>query len=229
MELNFFGNGSGFSNSHTNSYFIKDDTLYIIDCSLLNLEKIMQLNPQEYKRCVVILTHLHDDHASGLGLFIQKMFYVYNKKILLYAPENVLNDINLILDLTGVPDTLYVSIKQDELNLNSFQPIKTIHAPELDGKCYGYAFDLNSKKIVYSGDTCTLEPYKKIIFGSKNVEFYVDCSAFYGGVHLKYDDVEDELLKIAENSEVYVMHVDNEVEMERKIVDKPITLVKAKK
>lgn len=85
-------------------------------------------------------------------------------------------------------------------------PILTTHAPELNGKYFGYEIHIDDDILVYTGDTCNindfLEPMKKCI------ELYVDVSASYGGVHLKYDDVKNILNNI--NVDIYLMHIDDE-------------------
>ena len=83
--------------------------------------------------------------------------------------------------------------------------IETEHVTELDS--YGFKLCINNKNIVYTGDTKTLIPFLPYL---KNCsEFYVDVSKF-GGVHLKFEEIIDDLLKIKENStNIFLMHIDD--------------------
>lgn len=85
--------------------------------------------------------------------------------------------------------------------------IPTTHAPELDGKCFGYEFLVNGVKVVYTGDTNTLDDFMPFV--KPGCEFYVDMSFDYGKVHLLWDDVKKQLRNISTTSDVYLMHVDN--------------------
>lgn len=81
---------------------------------------------------------------------------------------------------------------------------------------YGFELNINSKNIIYTGDTNTLEPFEPYL---KNAdEFYVDVSRF-GGAHLKIDDIKTKLEEIQKNgTSVYLMHMDD-VEYIRKITN----------
>ena len=82
--------------------------------------------------------------------------------------------------------------------------------------------NLNNKKIVYTGDTCTLEPFREILKDAD--EFYVDVSK-NGGVHLKITDILEELEKIKANgTKVFLMHIDDREYMNKIVENKFIVL-----
>ncbi len=184
MKLKFLGNGSGFSHSHNNCFFKKDNDIYFIDCSLFNLDKIMELNPNEYDNINIIITHMHDDHTSGLGLLIQKLYYLFSRKVTIIAPDILLKDIITDLTIKGIDSSMYTITTKP--NLDNFTSILTTHTPQLEGKCFGYSFNLDDKHIVYTGDTNTLKPFYPYI--EPNSEVYIDMSVSYGLVHLKYEE-----------------------------------------
>lgn len=67
--------------------------------------------------------------------------------------------------------------------------------------------NINNKSIVYTGDTAILEPYMPYLENCD--EFYVDVSKF-GGVHLKFEDIIDQLKRIKYNgTKVFLMHIDD--------------------
>lgn len=225
MKLKFLGNGSGFAKTHTGAYFIDNKDLVVIDCSMLNLQKILDLGMNNFKNVYLLITHMHDDHFSGVSLFIQYMNYIYKNKLNLVLPSELIEDVKLEFKIKGIPNTIYNLINVDENKPNWFiNKIKTQHAPELEGKCFGYVLDINNTKICYSGDTNILNVYEPYLNECK--EFYIDVSALYGGVHLKYSNVEDNLLSYIRKYklDIYMMHIDDEEEL-RKIKHSSIKIV----
>ena len=66
---------------------------------------------------------------------------------------------------------------------------------------------MDNKTIIYTGDTKTLVPFLPYIDDAD--ELYVDVSK-NGGVHLKIDDIMQDLSKIKHNkTNVYLMHIDD--------------------
>ena len=152
----------------------------------------------KYDEIEIIITHLHNDHAGALSQFILYVWFIYNKKITIYS---VCEKLQEYLDITGTTKEAY-EIKSGAPNLEF---IKTEHVKEMDS--YGFKLQVENKTIVYTGDTCTLIPFMPYIDNCD--EFYVDVSK-YGGVHLKFEDVIDDLRKIkSKNVDVFLMHIDN--------------------
>lgn len=204
--LKFLGNGSGFTEYHNNCYFIEDDNLVFIDLSMLNIQKALKVQ-KNYDNVSILVTHMHDDHVSGIGLFAQYLFYVYHKKLVVMLPKELLDDMRTEFTIKGVNlDIVDIRVIEDG-DFFIEKVIPTSHTPELKGKSFGYKLNIRGKKLVYSGDTNCLsdfEPYLNDCFA-----FYVDTSFSYGGVHLKWEDVKYRLYSIAENCTVYLMHMDD--------------------
>lgn len=89
------------------------------------------------------------------------------------------------LDIIGVDRNIY-SLKSEE----NIEFIKTIHVPELYS--YGIVANLENKKIIYTGDTSTLEPFLKEMKSAD--ELYIDVSK-NGRIHIKIDEVLKELIE----------------------------------
>ena len=213
MILNFFGNGSGFTDSHNNAWFIPappPQNMVLIDLSMLNLGKLLKMEPWKYEKTYLYVTHMHDDHTSGIGLFIQYMWYCHGREITIVAPAGLLDDIRTNLAGRDVVDG-YSCMDSDKLAHSACwggQSIPTVHTPGLDGKCFGYMFRIDGRVVVYSGDTAVLGPYLPYL--RKADEFYLDISAGYGKVHLLLtDEVLDKLIKLSEHVSVYLMHIDD--------------------
>ena len=204
--LKFLGNGSGFTNYHNNCYFVDDEKLTFIDLSMLNIEKALKIQ-KDYKDVAILITHMHDDHVSGICLFSQYLFYVYHKKLKILIPKEWYSDIKVEFRIKGIDLGIVDIIMINDGDFCIEKIIPTSHTPELDGKCFGYVLKIGSKRIVYSGDTNDLSAFVPYL---KNANyFYVDVSYSYGGVHLKWDDIKDELYEISEGCMVYLMHMDD--------------------
>ncbi len=206
--LKFLGRDSGFGKENNSTYIEHENKFFLIDCGFTVFSQLKEkFDFNKYDEINVIITHLHNDHAGTLSQFILYLYFIYNKKI------NVITNCKRIkefLDITGTPEDAYILKKENEY----IKFIKTEHVKYLDS--YGFELNINSRKIIYTGDTNTLEPFKPYL---KDVdEFYVDVSR-YGGAHLKIDEIKDELKEIQENgTRVYLMHMDD-VEYIRKVTN----------
>lgn len=208
QTLRFLGRDSGFGKENNSTYIEHENKFFLIDCGFTVFSQLKEkFDFNKYDEINVIITHLHNDHAGTLSQFILYLYFIYNKKI------NVITNCKRIkefLDITGTPEDAYILKKENEY----IKFIKTEHVKYLDS--YGFELNINSRKIIYTGDTNTLEPFKTYL---KDVdEFYVDVSR-YGGAHLKIDEIKDELKEIQENgTRVYLMHMDD-VEYIRKVTN----------
>lgn len=159
-----------------------------------------KLNLEKYRNIYILITHLHPDHAGSLGQLVLYLNYVLAKK-----PTVVTRceKMPVFLSSIGVNEELYSLPRNTTLNL---QFIKTEHVSELDA--YGFSLEMQGKKMVYTGDTSTLEPFKPYL--EQADELYVDVSK-NGAVHLSIDQCLSELLAIqAHGTKVYLMHMDDE-------------------
>ena len=151
---------------------------------------------------------MHDDHFSGVTLFSQFCFYVNGISPHIVVPEELMEDILTEFKIKGMGEGVAAICSLSEYSFPWMKKvIPTTHAPELDGKCFGYEFLVNGVKVVYTGDTNTLDDFMPFV--KPGCEFYVDMSFDYGKVHLLWDDVKKQLRNISTTSDVYLMHVDN--------------------
>lgn len=197
--LNFLGSDAGFGDNNNSAYIEIDNKLIIIDCGItvFNILK-NKFKFSRYKEIEIIITHLHNDHAGSLSQFILYLWYIYNiKPKVISACKNMKE----YLKITGTPDESYTLLN----NTNNIKFIRTEHAKELD--CYGFIIYVNNKNIIYTGDTKTLEPFMPYIENAD--ELYVDVSK-NGGVHLKFDDIKQDLTMIKHHgTNVHLMHIDD--------------------
>lgn len=230
MLLSFFGVGSGFTEDHTNAWFRHGEDVVFIDMSMYHVRKAVEI-AREAKNCYMLITHMHDDHVSGLTLFMQYMYYTMGgKKLNIVIPyelyHDILDEMRMKDILPGMYDiTILTSIHNATIIPGNISPstekwgcdnkhimewfvtaVPTVHTPGLTGKCFGYGLNVSGKKVLYSGDTCNLSDFISL-WGDYD-EFYVDCSLHYGGVHLKWENCAG-ILKSSLGTEVYLMHMDD--------------------
>ncbi len=203
--LKFLGSDSGFGKKNNSAYIERENKITIIDCGFTVFQELQKkFDFNKYEEINVIITHLHNDHAGTLSQLILYLYFIYNKKV------NVISKCKRIkeyLDITGTPECAYI-LKDTNENIEF---IKTEHVKHLDA--YGFKLLVDGKKIVYTGDTNTLEPFKKYLDDIQ--EFYVDVSKF-GGAHLKIDDIIEELREIKNKGiDVFLMHIDERDYIER--------------
>ena len=205
MEINFIGNGSAFSRTNNNAYFIKDNNLYLIDLSMLNMNKIIDtFSFDKYNSINIIITHMHNDHVSGIPTFLQLLFHKYEIVTNIICPEKLSNDIKTILDITGVHKEYYNIIDSNNIEF-ILKTILTKHSDSLKNGSYSYLFKLNNKLCLYTGDTASLDAYNKFINDCDEV--YIDTSYNDVSVHVNWSYLKDNLPKC---KNIYLMHLDDE-------------------
>ena len=197
--LTFLGSDSGFGDTNNSAYIEQENKLIIIDCGLTVFNTLKRkFDFTKYNDIEIIITHLHNDHAGSLSQLILYLWYIYNIKAKVIS---ACKNIKEYLRITGTPDEAYTLTNAD----TNIQFIETEHVKEID--CYGFLLKVDNKTIIYTGDTKTLVPFLPSIDDAD--ELYVDVSK-NGGVHLKIDDIMQDLREIKHNkTNVYLMHIDD--------------------
>lgn len=207
MEIKFIGNGSAFSNTNNNAFFEINNELIMIDCSMLNMNRIKELfNFNNYNKINVFITHMHGDHISGLPTFIQYLFHIYNIVINVIVPCPIKDDVKVLLDITGVKDNEYNLIGVESKNTNISYLVNVIKTKHTDNLLsFGYVFNINNKICVFTGDSNTLEPFNEYVDDCD--EIYIDTLYYKVGAHINWDDLKNNLPK---SKKIYLMHIDND-------------------
>lgn len=210
LSLRFFGAMGGSSESHTNAYFIPDDeTLVLIDISLVHIWKVKQLlEAMEYrlKHVYLCVTHAHLDHISGVTHLAYLVRYICpDVKLMIYTEGVIGAAVKNILIATGGGRAFPVSKLGTYEFGNAYSVnrpkwlsgiIKTQHAPNLPSGAVGFEFKLKrdgeERTLIYSGDTAILKPFQEQLLKhgtDENLELYLDIATVdKKGMHLRWSN-----------------------------------------
>lgn len=210
--LTFLGRGSAFSDDHNSAYFRSNEDLILLDCAMGSFKKLKNKDLSAYKRIYILVTHSHGDHVSGIGMLIDYLYFLVKVPVTVVVPcEELKTDIRYLLKrLEGCSDDWYEMITCDQLHEDWFVgAIPTKHSAELEGRCFGYHLTIKGNNVVYTGDTCILEPYEPYL--TEGTYLYMEASAHESEVHLYYEKLIGKVKEyVARGIKVYLMHMDNE-------------------
>ena len=223
--LSFLGNGSAFADEHNSAFFIAERELVIIDCPATAFPKIKKMPLGNIDEIYVLITHTHGDHCSGLGTLLQYVWFMLKRKLTVVAPsEEVESDLLTILKTEGCIRDWFNILTAEKLNKKWFvSAIPTYHVDFLKDKCFGYCLNVCGNNVVYTGDTRIIEPYLEYLH--EGTYFYTEIAYIDSGVHLHIEKFLPELVKLTKKGvKVFVMHLDNEKEIENIIKDTDIKI-----
>ncbi len=215
--LTFFGDGGAFAfdRGNTNAFFKNGDELLLFDCGSKILFDIISQNLLDgVKKIQIFITHLHPDHAGGLAALCDYLFYdniVNNKNVEynIYYPNS--QNIETILKL------MLVEIKHTQLkNPESSEYVKGVFNQKHFENAYGYLFEINGKKIYYSGDTSEINKDSiKLLINNQIDYYYHEASLTKNPWHTYLYEIAD---AVPENlrHKVYIMHINSQMENEVK-------------
>lgn len=226
--LSFLGRGSAFTDKHNSAYFIDNKTLVLIDCPMSAFVDIKNSCLDAIDDIVVLVTHTHSDHISGIPMLIDYCHFVDKKNVTVVAPsDEVKTDLLYYIKvIDGCDDSWYTLVNESEVSYPWLVGvIPTTHAPGLAGKCFGYELLIGGKTIIYTGDTATLKPF---ISRVNNGALYTEVSSHKSDVHIFIEDALPDLISLSKSAEVYLMHLDDENKIFDYIKDTNINLAPLK-
>ncbi len=210
MALKFLGCGSAFNPlmRNTNSYFISDNNLFLVDCGESNFETLYKKGLlQSCNEITVIVTHLHADHAGSLPTLVSYCYYVLNKVINIVHPNN---SIQAFLDITG--------INRQNYRLHTTSPYPNVQTiPYIikhvdDMQCYGYVIKTDDFTVYVSGDATNIpdEVLASLKNGSLD-KLYQDTSSVASShpTHCDFNTLK-QLIPEELRSKVYCVHLDKD-------------------
>ena len=229
IMLTFLGRGSGFSDNHNCAFFIHEDSLVLIDCSIMAFLKMKNAGIDKFSdgkkinRIVIMITHTHSDHIAGLPMLVHFSYFVWKLPIEIIVSSNEVKE-NIeyyLINIDGCAETAFnVCLFEDKKGKEGYEwlleTIPTSHVPQLSGKCFGYKMKIEGKSVVYTGDTRCIEDF--IPYLDEGGYLYSECSAIDSGVHTpiwKLTEYKDFFRE--KKIKVYLMHLDDEDKIKKAI------------
>ena len=217
--LKFLGIDSGFGFENNSAYAVENNNLLLIDCGGTVFGKLLMMDQNNgflktKDRIDIIITHLHDDHVGSLSTLILYCKYVLNKKPVIYTKCQNIRD---RMQICGVLDDFYeVRDYSDKIEF-----VKTLHDVSLD--CYGFKLDIDGKKILYTGDTSTFQPFIDKLDGVS--EIYIDTNIRKNSAHIYLEDNLEFLKELVNQGyDVYLMHTDDKEKTKELIANTGVNL-----
>ena len=219
MFLKFLGNGSGFCVDKGNNcaYFKEDNKILFLDFGDGTFEKVVSQKLLDgVDEVYVAVTHLHGDHAGGLGSLCLYDRFAKNTTTHFvesddYSKDNCLMQYLLLQGCSQMFTFCGPELDGKFKNINYCTYYPVSHVEPLDS----FAIELglaDGRTIFYSGDTNDEEYIKGVteILKPKD-EFYCDtCLADYeGNVHTNIEKLK-KIVPHSKRKQVYCMHLDSD-------------------
>lgn len=212
--LDFFGRGSAFATEHNAAFFQSENDLVLLDCPVCAFQKVKAMNPKE-QDLYILVTHTHGDHSGAVGTMLQYAWFAWGKPVTIVAPSKKVElDLRMLLEIIeGCDHSWFHLITADKLDKDWFvKAIPTVHAPTLEGKCFGYHLRVCGIDVIYTGDTATLAPFLPLLH--EGAYLYTEIAYYRSPVHLYCRDTLPVLLDLSEKGvRVFLMHLDKEAQI----------------
>ena len=211
MDIRFLGRGAAFypAYGNTNAYLSLGEDLIFLDFGESAFAKAVRtLNLGSRQRLVVLLTHLHADHAGSLASLISYSHCVLKKQVLVVHPVDTVVE---LLRLQGIDTSFYDYIPA----LPQGYPItaEALEVPHaLDMQSFGYVLRMGESRVFYSGDTnCLNEWVREELVHGKFERVYHDVASNESASHCSLRRLA-EAVPPAWRGRVYAMHLDSPCE-----------------
>lgn len=209
LELKFMGRGAAFNPAfgNTNAYLTIGDDLFFMDFGESAFDKaVKRLRLDSRSRIVVLLTHLHADHAGSLASLISYCHCVLKKQVLVVHPITTVVE---MLRLQGIAPSFYDYSPTLPAGFPiEAEALEVRHAEDM--RCFGYFLTCGNERIFYSGDTSRLhERVREELLAGKLSRVYHDIASSDSASHCYVQRIV-EAVPEALRARIYAMHLDGD-------------------
>ena len=188
MKLTIIGNNGGYPRAGgvgMGMLLQSGEANILLECGAGVVSKLQQF-VQLYRIDIIIISHLHADHYSDLGVFryatqMHLRDSLRSEKPKLYLPEGCIEKLDILFQ--GISDNFeIITISETRQFREGNLILSFMKVPHSKTKkCYATKIEADSKKIVYSGDTGYFDKLK--LFAA-NADLFI-CEA---GVEEKFKE-----------------------------------------
>ena len=211
--LRFLGRGSAFNTDNNCAFFAHGGRLFLLDCPMSAFHKMRIAGAEKLaggrpENITVLITHTHSDHIGGLGMLVHFSYFIWHIPVVVIAAnDDIRQDISYVLErLDGCDSSAYTIISPED---TGFTPVAVNHALPFEGRCFGWSFDIDGQRVVFTGDTSSLEPFMPYL--TDGAYLYTEASAYDSPVHLHIDKLRALMPELkSRNVKVFIMHLDDE-------------------
>lgn len=210
--LQFLGIGSCFNPLAGNTAaFYKDEKrkiLIFFDMGGNIYERVIRekLLQEGLNEVVIVITHLHDDHVGSLASLIEYCDIVLNLIPTVIYPN--LEEMEKTLLSMGVRMGEYELLLPRECEMFAIREYKQKHNELIEA--YGYLFELEGKKMYYSGDTNLIQmEIIDMLLDEKIEHIYHEVTRYHNHAHTHLSRLEEKI-PICFRRKVTCMHFDDE-------------------
>ena len=208
--------------THTHGDHVSGIGTLIYYCYYVLGKYVHVITPSEeiFDRVIVMLEYVEHIKEDLLRIYLFESTYWYDDE-----QDWLLGKIKTVYNENDEPIHEYVSLGLTSgklaLVIGGSSTYKT--TTTYDNHSCGYIFNINGKKVIYTGDTNSIEPFKPHI--TENVILYVEATTKKSPVHLNIDESLEYLIEISSNNEVFLMHIDDFESINEKIKNTNIKIV----
>ena len=132
LQLEMLGTGNAFAKSYYNNNALLTDEQFtlLIDCGITAPLALHNLGKPFNEIDAVLITHIHADHVGGLEELAFQMKYIYERKMILYISDDLVEPLWENTLKGGCYQTGEITRLEDIFDVRPLQPLKPHYITE---------------------------------------------------------------------------------------------------
>ncbi len=225
INVTFLGTGDAYSaggRCQTAILIEHPDASILLDCGATTLAALNSQNLSFNGLDYVIISHLHGDHIGGLPFLFLHLCYIEprSRPLEILGPESLEDRTHQLYRAmysdaasTALPfELIFTTLEAEKPHKTGLLKIDPFRVPHLQNPpSLGYSLELDSRRIVYSGDSGWTE---ELASQAKGADLFICECSFYDSQapqHLDYPTIKERLTGCGARRMV-LTHVGEEVQ-----------------